>query len=324
VAAARHDPENSPHEDDPLKAAPFEYARAGSVDDACALLALHGDSAKPIAGGQSLVPMMAMRLARPAWLVDINHIDTLKHITPVGGHLRTGACTRQCVLERDAMVGAVVPLIGQALVWVGHAQTRNRGTVGGSLAHADPSAELPLVARLLGATINARTARGSRSVSAADFLSGPMMTSLAPDELLESIDWPVWTDGCVGSAFDELGIRHGDFAIVAAGAQVALDPAGRCIRAAFGLGGVDQTPLDFPALAAKLVGSTLDDATIDGFAAEVAQAIEPGGDLHATPAYRRHLARVLGARVLRRARDAAVRASAPRTAVAQNGESSSE
>ena len=291
-----------------MKSAPFEYARAASLDEACALLAKHGDSAKLVAGGQSLVPMMAMRLVRPAFLVDINEIAALKFVKVEKDSARTGACTRQCTVERDGALAARVPLLREALAWVGHTQTRNRGTVGGSLAHADPSAELPLAARVLGATMLVRSAKGSRTLDAEKFFAGPMSTSIRPDECLEAIHWPAWSEKRTGSAFAEIAIRHGDFAMVAAAAQVALDSGGRCTRAAFGLGGVGGTPLAFPEIAARLVGTKLDDEAIDGAASDAAKESDPGSDLHATKEYRRHLARVFAARALREARDRATAA----------------
>jgi len=286
-----------------LKPAPFEYSRAASLAQACELLAQHGDSAKLIAGGQSLVPMMAMRLVRPAWLVDINEIDALKFVRMEKDAVRIGACTRQCTVERDDALAEKVPLLRQALAWVGHVQTRNRGTVGGSLAHADPSAELPLAARVLGAKMALRSAKGSRTLDAEKFFTGPMGTATRADECLEEMHWPVWGEKRRGSAFTEISIRHGDFAMVAAAAQVALDTGGRCTRAAFGLGGAAGTPLAFPKIAARLVGSKLEDAAIDDAATEAAKETDPGEDLHATKAYRRHLSRVLVARALREARD---------------------
>jgi CO/xanthine dehydrogenase FAD-binding subunit len=290
-----------------MKSAPFEYTRAASLAEACALLATHGDSAKLIAGGQSLVPMMAMRLLRPAWLVDINEINALKFVKTENGIARVGACTRQCVVDRDSALAAKVPLLHQALAWVGHVQTRNRGTIGGSLAHADPSAELPLVAQILAAKMVLRSVKGSRTLEAERFFAGPMTTSIRADECLEEIHWPVWSEKRTGSAFTEIAIRHGDFAMVAAAAQVALDPGGRCTRAAFGLGGASGTPLAFPKIAARLAGAKLDDNTIDDAASEAAKETDPGSDLHATKDYRRHLARVLAARVLREARDRAAK-----------------
>jgi CO/xanthine dehydrogenase FAD-binding subunit len=265
------------------------------------LLATHGDSAKLVAGGQSLVPMMAMRLVRPAFLVDINEIDELKFVVIETDFCRTGACTRQMTIERNDWLGARVPLLRQALAWVGHVQTRNRGTVGGSLAHADPSAELPLAARVLGAKMTLRSSKGARTLDAEQFFTGPMSTSVRPDECLEEIHWPVWNGKRTGSAFTEIAIRHGDFAMVAAAAQVELDTEGRCTRAAFGLGGASGTPLAFPKISARLVGTKLDDKAIDDAANDAANETDPGSDLHATKEYRKHLARVLAARALREA-----------------------
>jgi CO/xanthine dehydrogenase FAD-binding subunit len=289
-----------------LKSAPFEYARAASLDEACSLLARHGDDAKLIAGGQSLVPMMAMRLLRPAWLVDINEIAALKFVRTERDAIVTGACTRQCVIERDETLAARAPLLRQALAWVGHVQTRNRGTVGGSLAHADPSAELPLVARVLGATMVLRSSKGTRTLHAEQFFTGPMSTAARADECLEEIRWPVWNGKRNGSAFTEIAIRHGDFAMVAAAAQVAFDADGLCTRATFGLGGAGGTPLAFPDIATRLVGSRLEDEAIERAAADAAKKTDPGSDLHATKEYRRHLARVLAGRALREAREKAM------------------
>ncbi|TMH38984.1 MAG: xanthine dehydrogenase family protein subunit M [Betaproteobacteria bacterium] len=288
-----------------MKAASFEYCRAASVAEVCALLATHGESAKLLAGGQSLVPMMAMRLVRPGWLVDINEIAVLKFVAVEKDVARTGACTRQCVVERDEALAARVPLLRQALKWVGHIQTRNRGTVGGSLAHADPCAELPLVAQVLGARMLLRSAKGARTLEAEKFFSGPMATSARPDECLEEIHWPAWSWRRTGSAFTEISVRHGDFAMVSAAAQVAIDGDGRCVRAAFGVGGAGGTPLAFPKIAARLVGTRLDDAAVSDAAHAAAAETQPGSDLHASAEYRRHLAGVLAARALREARERA-------------------
>ncbi len=288
-----------------MKSAPFEYVRAASVGEARELLARHGDAAKLIAGGQSLVPMMAMRLVRPAWLIDINEIAALRFVSLEKDAARTGACVRQCVVERDQALAARVPLLSQALAWVGHVQTRNRGTIGGSLAHADPSAELPLVAQVLGARMVLRSGSGTRSLEAEKFFAGPMATSARADECLEEIHWPIWPEKRVGSAFTEISVRHGDFAMVAAAAQFELDADGRCIRAAFGLGGVGGTPLAFPKIAARLVGTKLDEAAVRDAAEAATAACEPGSDLHASAQYRRHLAGVLAARALREARERA-------------------
>jgi CO/xanthine dehydrogenase FAD-binding subunit len=208
---------------------------------------------------------------------------------------------RQVTIERDAALAARVPLLRQALAWVGHVQTRNRGTAGGSLAHADPCAELPLAAQVLGARMQLRSGSGVRTVAAAEFFTGPMANALRPDECLEESLWPIWPERRVGSAFTELSIRHGDFAIVAAAAQVALDASGRCARAAFGLGGAGGTPLAFPKLAARLVGSSLNEDVIREAAQRAAAESDPGSDLHASAEYRRHLAGVLLQRVIQSA-----------------------
>jgi CO/xanthine dehydrogenase FAD-binding subunit len=288
-----------------VKAAQFSYARATSVAEACDWLRRDGDDVKLIAGGQSLVPMMAMRLTRPRRLIDINEIAALKFVAHEAGLARTGACTRQCVIERDDTLAEKVPLLRQALTWVGHAQTRNRGTVGGSLAHADPAAELPLAAQALGATLVLRSASGTRSISAAEFFVGPLMTAMKPEECLQEIHWPAWSESRVGSAFLEVSRRHGDFAMVAAAAQVALAGDGRCVRASLGLGGGGSVPRAFPVISARLAGTKLEEEAV-GDAAEAAAAdVEFYGDLHASAEYRRHLAVTLVARALRAARDTA-------------------
>jgi CO/xanthine dehydrogenase FAD-binding subunit len=288
-----------------LKSPPFEYARAGSIEEACALLAQHGDDAKVIAGGQSLVPMMAFRLLRPAWLIDINAIPALKYVAVEQDAVRMGACTRQCDIQRDDALAAAVPLVRQALAHVGHVQTRNRGTAGGSLVHADPSAELPLTAQVLEARMVMRSQSGTHTLPAAAFFEGAMTTAVRPDECVAEIQWPVWREKKTGSAFTEISRRHGDFAIVAAAAQVAVDDDGRCTRAAFGVGGAAPTPVAFPELAKRLIGTRLDKATVRDVAHDAAAALEPGSDIHASADYRRHLAGVLAARVLQSAYDAA-------------------
>ena len=285
-----------------MKAASFDYVRATSVAEACALLRAHGDDAKLIAGGQSLVPMMAMRLTRPAQLIDINEIAALKFITLEADVARIGACTRQCVIERDPALASRVPLLKQASAWVGHAQTRNRGTVGGSLMHADPAAELPLAALVLGATVVLRSVDGVRNLHTTEFFMGPLTTAARADECLEEIHWPLWTELRTGSAFTETSRRHGDFAIVAAAAQVALDADGRCTRASFGIGGGSSTPLAFPHIAGRLTGTHLEEESIMSAAHDAAAEVEFSSDMHAGADYRRHVAALLAARALRVAR----------------------
>ncbi|MBM3487200.1 MAG: xanthine dehydrogenase family protein subunit M [Alphaproteobacteria bacterium] len=294
-----------------MKAAPFDYVRVTTVAEVCRALDGAGGEGKIIAGGQTLVPMMAMRLARPTLLVDINDVSELQGIAATGGALKVKACTRQAAALASPLVAATLPLLARAMRWVGHGQTRNRGTVGGSIAHADPSAEIPLVAVTLGATIEARRSASARLIEADAFFEGPMMTALAADECLTEVRFPVWPEAHVGSGFEEVSARRGDFAIVAAAAQVALAPDGRCTRVAVGIGGAGGRAVNCAPAAGSLFGTRLDDATIDAAAGRIAALIEPQDDIHATADYRRRAAAALAARALRSARaDAATKAAA--------------
>lgn len=285
-----------------MKSAPFEYLLAESVDHALSALSAHGLDAKLIAGGQSLVPMMAMRLARPAVLVDINRLGELKQVDIGADSVCMGAATRQRDVEDDTALHMALPLVRDALRWVGHVQTRNRGTVGGSLVHADPSAELPLAACVLDARFRLRSeAEGEREVTAEDFFLGPMFTATGESECLVEIEWPVWQGGGVRTAFEETAMRHGDFAMASAACQLQLDEAGICHRAAIGLGGMDGRPMAFAGLAQQLVGQRIDAATAWDVAVQAVALTEPGSDLHADADYRRHLGAVLLSRVLLRA-----------------------
>jgi CO/xanthine dehydrogenase FAD-binding subunit len=285
--------------------------RADSLAHALSLLAEHGGDAKLLAGGQSLVPMMAMRLARPALLVDINRLAELKTIQPSASSVTMGAAVRQRDVEDSRTLDAPLPLVQQAMRWVGHAQTRNRGTVGGSLVHADPSAELPLSALVLDATMRLHSqADGERSVGAQDFFLGPMFTAVGETECLTAIDWPVWQGGRVASAFDETAIRHGDFAMASAACQIQLDADGVVSRASLGVGGVSGAPLAFPVFAAQLVGHRITPALAQELAQAAAKQCDPGSDMHASAEFRRHLAATLLARVLVQAADAAAKQAA--------------
>lgn len=287
-----------------MKPASFEYERASTVAGAVARLAAHGPGAKLIAGGQSLVPMMAMRLSRPTLLVDIRELAELQEIRIEAETARVGACVRQCEALEHAALAQAVPLLAKSLRWVGHVQTRNRGTVGGSVVHADPCAELPLVVRVLEAQLEACDASGTSTIAAHNFFTGPLSTALAPEACLAAIHFPRWNvaEGALGCAFEEISIRHGDFALVAAGAQLALDAGGRCTRVVMGVGGAGPTPLALERAAAGLVGTRLEDAAIEAAAKQASRDVEPGDDQHASAEYRRHLARVLSVRVLRSAR----------------------
>ncbi len=285
-----------------MKPAAFEYERACTLAGAVARLAAHGPDAKLIAGGQSLVPMMAMRLLRPTLLVDIRELQELKEIRIDADSARVGACVRQCEALEHAALAQAVPLLARALRWVGHVQTRNRGTLGGSVAHADPCAELPLVVRVLDARLEVCAASGTSMIDARDFFTGPLSTALEPEACLAAIHFPRWREAALGCAFEELSIRHGDFALVAVAAQLALDAGGRCTRAVLGVGGAGSTPRALERAAAGLVGTRLEDAAIDAAAGQASREVDPGDDQHASAEYRRHLVRVLSTRVLRAAR----------------------
>jgi CO/xanthine dehydrogenase FAD-binding subunit len=281
-----------------MKPAPFEYIRPASLAEACELLAGDED-ARLIAGGQTLVPMLAMRLARPAKLIDIIRLPELAGIHEETGSIVVGATTRQALAERDPVIRASVPLLAQVLPWVGHPPTRNRGTIGGSIANADPSAEIPLAAVTLGAEILLASAQGDRSVPADDFFIGAMLTALGQGECVRAIRFPVWPHQRIGVGFFEISARRSDFAFVAAAAQVALDDEDRCIEVVLGIGGVGERPLQLNV--SSLKGRKLDEASISDAVNAASLELEPGSDLHASAAYRRRVAVTLGNRALEHA-----------------------
>ena len=223
-----------------MKPAPFDYVRPDTLVEACKLLAGDED-ARLIAGGQTLVPMLAMRLARPARLIDILRLPELAGIRQEAGAVIVGATTRQACAERDPVIRASVPMLARVLPWVGHPPTRNRGTVGGSIANADPSAEIPLVAVTLGADIMLATTDDPTSMPADDFFIGPMLTTIGQGECVSAIRFPVWPHQRIGVGFFEISARRSDFAFVAAAAQVALDEEGRCVDVALGV--CDMVPV---------------------------------------------------------------------------------
>jgi CO/xanthine dehydrogenase FAD-binding subunit len=282
-----------------MKPAPFDYVRADTLVEACKLLAADED-ARLIAGGQTLVPMLAMRLARPARLIDILRLPELAGIRQEPGAVIVGATTRQACAERDPVIRASVPMLARVLPWVGHPPTRNRGTVGGSIANADPSAEIPLVAVTLGADIMLATTDGATSMPADDFFIGPMLTSIGQGECVSAIRFPVWPHQRIGVGFFEISARRSDFAFVAAAAQVALDGEGRCIDVALGVGGVGDRPLRLDVSA--LLGTELDPASVTEAVNAASGSLDAMSDLHASAAYRRRVASVLCIRALEQAR----------------------
>ena len=289
-----------------MKAAAFDYVRAASIDEVCRLLAEAGDEErKIIAGGQTLVPLMGMRMARPAMLIDINHIAALKGIRREGDTLVIGAGTRQADVLASAEVKAAVPLLAEALSNVGHEQTRNRGTVGGSLANADPTAEIGLTTMTLGGEVTAIGAGGERRIAAAELFEGAMVTSLGADEILTAVHLPIWSAPRTGYGFHEVGIRHGDFAIAAAAVQLTLDASGTCARIHIGVGGASPCPLRLTEIEDSLTGRTLDDATVEAATAAVPDLLDPQSDLHAGAEQRRRTALAMVRRSIRTARDRA-------------------
>jgi CO/xanthine dehydrogenase FAD-binding subunit len=291
-----------------MKPATFEYYAPSTVEEVVQLLHQHGEAAKPLAGGQSLVPAMNFRLAQPAILVDLNRIPELAGIEPaVQGGLRIGAMTRQRAAERSALVTSRAPLLAEAIPHVAHPPIRNRGTVGGSLAHADPASELPAVMIALQAEFLVRSLSGNRTIKAADFFVGLFATALEPGELLVGIVLPAAPLNA-GFAFMEIARRHGDYALAGVAAGVELDPSGQCSDAAVVLLGVGAGPVKVLEAEAVLRGESPTAKVIAAAAAEVEQTLEPPGDIHASSAYRRALAAVLTRRTLglaaQRAREA--------------------
>jgi CO/xanthine dehydrogenase FAD-binding subunit len=283
-----------------MKAAPFDYSRPADIDEACALLAAD-DSARVIAGGQTLVPMMAMRLARPTRLIDINRIAALSYIRDDGDAIAIGATTRQCLVERDALIAARLPLLARTIPWIGHAATRARGTIGGSLANADPAAELPLLAITLDAVLSYRAEGETSDVDARDYYIGPMITTLPMGACLTGVRFPVWA-GKVGAGFHEVNARSSDFAFVSAAAQVALDADGTCERIAVAIGAATDFPIRLETAEQQLTGTALAPAAVTAALREALADVETLADLHASAEYRRRVAVSLAARAVADAR----------------------
>jgi CO/xanthine dehydrogenase FAD-binding subunit len=272
-----------------MKPARFEYVAPRTEDEALAALAEHGDRAKILAGGQSLIPLMNFRLARPEVIVDANRLSALDYLRAVDGGMAIGALTRQHALEHDATVGARLPVLAEACHLIGHAPIRHRGTVGGSLAHADPASELPAVMLALEAEMVAASRRGRRSIAAEQFFTGPLTTALRPDELLSEVRVPGLPPR-TGGAFIEMSRRVGDFALVGVAAVITLDGAGRCERARLTLCGAGPTPVRARAAEQVLAGTRPEGQVLDEAARRAAEATDPPSDVHASAAFRRKLA----------------------------------
>jgi CO/xanthine dehydrogenase FAD-binding subunit len=280
-----------------MKPAPFNLLRPRSLDEALGLLQSYRDEAKVLAGGQSLVPLMNFRLAQPHNLIDLNGVEGLDQIKLDDQTLTLGAMVRQRDVERSPVIAEHLPILREAIEQVAHPAIRNRGTVGGSLVHADPSAELPLVAVALDATFHLRSARASRAVAAKDFYRGYLLTDIAADELLVEIEFRL-PPASSGWCCTEIARRHGDFAIVAVAVVLGLDGDRRIAFARVALGGVGPAPLRVETAESALLGERPGEEVFRCAGDAAAQAVDPLADIHASSSYRRHLAGVLVRRAL--------------------------
>ncbi len=281
-----------------MKPPKFRYFAPTSLGEATALLHQHGVDAKVLAGGQSLMPLLNMRLVRPQVVIDVNRISELQYISPApGGGLAVGALTRQRDLERSNLVGETAPLLAAALPFIGHLPTRNRGTVGGSLVHADPAAELPAVSVALQAEFVLASAQGERVVTAADFFLDYLTTALEPDELLTEVRWPA-LDSRWGWGIQEVCRREGDFALVGAAALLQLDDDDHCQDARITMFGVGGVPVRMEQAEQALVGCQVGTAAVADAAHLVSEDLTPQSDVHASSQYRKEVAGVLARRTL--------------------------
>jgi len=283
-----------------MKPPVFEYHAPASVEEAIALLTRYGGEAKILAGGQSLMPLLNFRLSRPAAIVDLNGIASLAYVREDNGLIRFGAMTRQRTIEFSDVVKQRLPLLSEATLLVGHLPIRTRGTIGGSIAHADPSAEYPAVLTALDGTVVVRGPRGERTLSPTKLFQTYLTTSLGHDDILVEVRLPAMTPGA-GFAFEEFSRRHGDFAIVGV-AAVLVGDGQRCTAASLATAGAGPTPVRLRGAEEILERDGLGEAAIDAAAARAAELVEPDGDIHASAAYRRNLTRVLTGRALRRAK----------------------
>lgn len=283
-----------------MKPAPFDYCCPDTIDEAVEVLAANVDDAKLMAGGQSLTPMLNFRVVRPALIIDISRLLELEYVRERrDGGLTIGALTRHRVLETSALVASRFPVIPETMHNVAHLAIRNRGTIGGSLSHADPAAELPMLSRLLDAVIVARSVRGEREIPASEFFVAPLTTALDDDEIVVRVELPGLPAG-MGWCFQEFARRAGDFALAAVG--VLLDVQGDEIREArVAMMGVGDTPMRRPEAEAVLTGKALSDEVIADAVHAACDSLQPNTDLHASPEFRRHLAGVLMERVTRKA-----------------------
>lgn len=282
-----------------MKPAPFDYVAPKTVPEACTILSEAGGGATLIAGGQTLMPLLNLRMSQPFILVDVNQIEGFSGVTRVAGGTRIAPATRQAAALKDETLAAHVPVLVRALGHVGHHQTRNRGTVGGSVALGEPAAEMPATAVALGATIEIASVRGNRTVAARDFYIGPYMTTLEPDELVTGIVYPDWGDGHV-VLFNELAQRPGDFALTGMVGALALD-GGKIARAGLAWMAMGPTPVAMTEVEAALVGQSIDGIDVAALSELALRPTAPFDDHHASAEYRRTVGKRLFEKTLRAA-----------------------
>jgi CO/xanthine dehydrogenase FAD-binding subunit len=288
-----------------MKPAPFEYLAPDSIEQALDLKRQHGDEARILAGGQSLVPAMNFRVVQPGVLIDLNRARELDYIREDGKALRVGSMTRERSLEFDPLIAKRIPLMAEGILHVAHPQIRNRGTFGGSLAHADPAAELPVLAIALDARMKVSSAGAERWLAAQDFFAGMFTTALAADEILVEIEIPFMAP-LAGFSFTEVAPRVGDYALMGVAVLVELDKKGKCQRAKLIYLNAGDGPLNARESARLLEGQSMDDKTMDAAAAHASEKeISPFGNVHTSPEFQRHLARVLTRKALKQAADRA-------------------
>lgn len=284
-----------------MKPAPFDYHVPTSLEDALGLMNQHTDEAKLLAGGQSLVPAMNFRVVQPSLLIDMNRVQGLSHIREDGNVLRVGAMVRERQLEFDALIEKRTPLLHEAVPFIAHPQIRNRGTIGGSLVHADPAAELPVLMLALDARLKAQSSSGERWIDARDFFTGMFTTALTPNEILVEIELPFMPPR-TGWAFMEVAPRMGDYALMGVAAVVKLDENGKCIHAKLVYLNAGDGPVEAKEAAQSLESELLNDARIQSAAAIASEKeVNPFGNVHTSPEFQRHLAKVLTIRALKQA-----------------------
>lgn len=279
-----------------MKPAAFDYIRPGSLAEALAALAQHGAAGKILAGGQSLVPMMNLRVVKPEVVIDINRVPGLGEIRIDGGELVIGALARHAALLASELVRKHCPLMAEAYPWVAHGPIRNRGTLGGNISHADPASEMPAVLAACDAKIIAKSATATRTIAAKEFFVAPLTTTLAAGEMLTEIRIPSAPAG-QGWSWQEEAIRKGDFAMAAVGATLTV-AGGRCTQASVAIGGMERAGVRLAKVEAHLVGVALDEARIASAAKLAAELVQPGDSYHADARYKRELVEVLTARAL--------------------------